>query len=79
MARLMETSSGPDAGAGRAVVRFHIGDVVRNGTHIATVTDVGTVLVAVTTTMGASRMVCPWELVRLVTPADMFDFGAPLQ
>ncbi|WP_138251365.1 mechanosensitive ion channel domain-containing protein [Mycolicibacterium phocaicum] len=47
--------------------RFHIGDVVLNGTHIGTVTDVGTVLVAVTTATGAPRMVCPWELVKLRT------------
>lgn len=44
---------------------FIVGDVVRNGLRLATVTDVGTVLVAIRTAMGTSRMVCPWELVRL--------------
>ena len=47
------------------MTEFSVGDLVRNGTRVATVTDVGTVLVAITTAMGASRMVCPWELVRL--------------
>jgi hypothetical protein len=60
-------------------VGFRIGDVVRNGPHIGTVTDVGTVLVAVTTTTGAPRMVCPWELVRLRTSPDQPNFGAPSQ
>lgn len=49
----------------RGARQFRTGDLVRTGLHVATVTDVGTVLVAITTAMGASRMVCPWELVRL--------------
>jgi hypothetical protein len=49
-------------------MRFSIGDEVREGTHVGTVTDVGTMLVQVRTNLGASRMVCPWELVR-VRPA----------
>lgn len=44
---------------------FTIGDMVRNGQQVATVTDVGTVLIAITIAMGAFRMVCPWELIRL--------------
>jgi hypothetical protein len=44
---------------------FCIGDEVRDGTRVGIVTDVGTVLVQVQTGMGTSRMVCPWELVRL--------------
>ena len=44
---------------------FSIGDEVREGTRVGTVTDVGTVLVQVRTSMGTSRMVCPWELVRV--------------
>lgn len=46
-------------------MRFCIGDEVREGTHVGTVTDVGTVLIQVKTTVGTSRMVCPWELVRV--------------
>ncbi|TLH59482.1 mechanosensitive ion channel domain-containing protein [Mycolicibacterium phocaicum] len=45
--------------------QFNIGDLVRNGPHVGTVTDVGSVLVAITTVMGTPRMVCPWELVQL--------------
>ena len=45
--------------------RFRIGDVVRDGMHVGTVTDVGTMLVEIETTVGTTRMVCPWELVRV--------------
>jgi len=47
------------------MTEFNIGDMVRCGTRVATVTDVGTILVEIRTTVGASRVVCPWELVRL--------------
>lgn len=50
--------------------RFRIGDVVREGMYVGTVTDVGTMLVQIKTTMGTSRMVCPWELVRLRASHD---------
>jgi hypothetical protein len=46
-------------------MQFCVGDKVRQGQHVGTVTDVGTVLIEVKTTMGDSRMVCPWELVRV--------------
>ena len=46
-------------------MQFQIGDMVRNGAHVGTVTDVGTVLVQVETNEGTSRVVCPWELVRI--------------
>lgn len=46
-------------------MQFRIGDKVREGPHVGTVTDVGTMLIHVKTTAGTSRMVCPWELVRL--------------
>jgi Mechanosensitive ion channel len=46
-------------------VKFQIGDKVREGMHFGTVTDVGTVLIQVKTHEGASRVVCPWELVRI--------------
>jgi hypothetical protein len=46
-------------------MKFCIGDEVREGLHAGTVTDVGTVLIQVETTTGFSRMVCPWELVRV--------------
>ncbi len=45
-------------------MNFHIGDVVRVGTRVGTITDVGTILVGVKATDGSVRMVCPWELVR---------------
>jgi small-conductance mechanosensitive channel len=44
-------------------VNFHIGDVVRVGTRVGTITDVGTILIQVRTTEGSLRVVCPWELV----------------
>ena len=48
-------------------MQFCVGDKVREGLHVGTVTDVGTVLIQVKTTLGVSRMVCPWELVRVRT------------
>jgi hypothetical protein len=44
---------------------FQIGDKVRHGTHIGTVTDVGTLFVLVKTTDGTARAFCPWELVKI--------------
>ena len=44
-------------------MKFQIGDEVRAGMRIGTVTDVGTVLVQIKTNEGTSRVVCPWELV----------------
>jgi hypothetical protein len=79
MTAAMNTSSGSGPGRGYANGRFHIGDVVRNGTHLGTVTDVGTVLVTVTTTLGAMRMFCPWELVRLRSLPGGPTVGAPPQ
>jgi len=58
------------------ISRFRVGDVVRNGAHVATVTDVGTVLIAVRTAMGTDRMVCPWELVPLRTAQQPPAVGA---
>ena len=49
-------------------MQFRVGDKVREGLRVGTVTDVGTLLIQVKTSMGMSRMVCPWELVR-VRPA----------
>jgi hypothetical protein len=51
-------------------MQFCIGDEVREGLHIGIVTDVGNVLVEVKTTTGTSRMVCPWELVRVRPSQD---------
>jgi small-conductance mechanosensitive channel len=45
-------------------VNFHIGDKVRVGTRVGTITDVGTMLIQVETIEGGLRVVCPWELVR---------------
>jgi hypothetical protein len=47
------------------MMQFRIGDKVREGMRVGTVTDVGTLLIEVKTTEGTSRMLCPWELVRL--------------
>ena len=47
------------------MMQFRIGDKVREGMRVGTVTDIGTLLIEVKTTEGTSRMVCPWELVRL--------------
>lgn len=46
-------------------MQFQVGDEVREGVQVGTVTDVGTVLIQVKMALGISRMVCPWELVRL--------------
>ena len=43
---------------------FHIGDEVRVGMRVGTITDVGTILIQVKTIEGSLRVVCPWELVR---------------
>jgi hypothetical protein len=42
-------------------MEFHVGDNVRIGVHVGTITDVGTVLIEVRTTEGGLRVVCPWE------------------
>jgi hypothetical protein len=43
---------------------FHIGDNVRLGAHVGTITDIGTVLIQVETTEGCAQLACPWELVK---------------
>ena len=48
-------------------MKFQVGDKVREGSHVGTVTDVGTVLIQVKTSEGTSRVVCPWELVPIRT------------
>ena len=45
-------------------MNFQIGDTVRVGARVGTITDVGTVLIQVKTTEGRLRVVCPWELVK---------------
>ena len=45
-------------------MNFNIGDKVRVGMRVGTITDVGTLLVQVKTTDGRLRVVCPWEVVR---------------
>jgi hypothetical protein len=46
-------------------VDFEIGDQVRQGMRIGTVTDVGTVLIQVKTPEGVQRVACPWELEKI--------------
>jgi hypothetical protein len=47
-------------------MNFHIGDEVKVGTRVGTITDVGTVLIQVKTAEGGLRVVCPWELVKIL-------------
>jgi hypothetical protein len=51
-------------------MNFQIGDKVREGSHVGTVTDVGTVLIQVKTSEGTSRVLCPWELVLMRAAHD---------
>jgi hypothetical protein len=52
---------------GGTEVKFHIGDKVKLGsTRIGTITDVGTVLIQFKTSEGSLRVVCPWEVVRIL-------------
>ena len=52
---------------GGTEVKFHIGDKVKLcSTRIGTITDVGTVLIQVKTSEGSLRVVCPWEVVRIL-------------
>jgi hypothetical protein len=60
-------------------VTFRVGDEVRDGMHVGTVTDVGTVLIQVKTTVGVSRMFCPWELVRVRRSPVGLRSGLPRQ
>jgi hypothetical protein len=46
-------------------VTFRIGDRVRQGWRVGTITDIGTVLLQVKTDEGRLRAVCPWELVKI--------------
>jgi hypothetical protein len=46
-------------------VKFQIGDTVRVGARVGTITDVGTVLLEVKTNDGSLRMACPWEVMRI--------------
>jgi hypothetical protein len=51
-------------------MQFCVGDKVREGLRVGTVTDVGTLLIQVQTGIGMARMVCPWELVRVESSHD---------
>jgi hypothetical protein len=55
---------------GGGKMKFQIGDRVREGMHVGTVMDVGTMLIQVKTNEGRSRVVCPWELVRVRVSHD---------
>jgi hypothetical protein len=46
--------------------------------HLGTVTDVGTMLIQMKTTIGTSRMVCPWELVRVRPSREGPKSAAPI-
>jgi small-conductance mechanosensitive channel len=47
-------------------VKFHVGDRVQVGVRVGTITDVGTVLIQVKSDEGRLRVVCPWELVKIL-------------
>jgi len=47
-------------------VKLHVGDKVRVGTRVGTITDIGTILIQVKTTEGRVRVVCAWELVKVL-------------
>ena len=47
-------------------MKFHIGDRVQVGTRVGTIPDIGTVLIQVKSDEGRSRVVCPWELVKVL-------------
>ena len=51
-------------------MQFQVGDKVREGNRVGTVTDVGTVLVQVKTNDGTARVYCPWELVKIRATHD---------
>jgi hypothetical protein len=58
---------GPVRSLGGIDVKFHIGDKGQLGsTRVGTVTDVGTVLIQVKTSEGGLRVVCPWEVIRIL-------------
>jgi small-conductance mechanosensitive channel len=61
--------------AGGRKIKFQVGDKVREGMHIGTVTDVGTLLIQLKTSDGTSRIVCPWELVK--TQAEVRRSASP--
>jgi len=54
-------------------VKFHIGDKVQVGMRVGTITDVGTVLIQVKTCEASLRVVCPWEVVRIIGRHDSHD------
>jgi hypothetical protein len=63
-------NSSPDGDGSRTrggvKVKFQIGDRVQVGTRVGTITDVGTVLVQIKSDEGRSRVVCPWELAKVL-------------
>jgi hypothetical protein len=63
-------------GNGGRKVNFQIGDKVRAGMHVGTVTDVGSILVQIETNEGRPRVVCSWELVRIPGSHDGVGFPA---
>jgi hypothetical protein len=56
---------------------FQIGDEVREGSHVGTVTDVGTMLIQLKTSEGTSRVVCRWELVPMRPSHDIGSTMVP--
>ena len=47
-------------------MKLQVGDRVHVGVRVGTITDVGTVLIQVKSDEGRLRVVCPWELVKIL-------------
>jgi small-conductance mechanosensitive channel len=54
-------------------VKFQVGDRVQVGVRVGTITDVGTLLIQVKSDEGRLRVVCPWELVKILGRHDRSD------
>jgi hypothetical protein len=57
-------------------VNFQIGDTVRVGARVGTITDVGTVLIQYKTNDGGLRVACPWEMVKIPSPPQRVSHPA---
>lgn len=54
-------------------MKFQVGDRVQVGVRVGTITDVGTLLIQVKSDEGRLRVVCPWELVKILGRHDRSD------
>ena len=54
-------------------MKFQIGDRVREGMHPGTITDVGTLLIQLKPDEGGLRVVCRWELLKILGSHQTHD------